>query len=129
MLPLFAAIALSQSANTLSASEVRSGWKLLFDGKTTAGWHNWKKEDIGSGWQIKDGALTSVDPGTAGDIVTIDKYDWFELQLDFNLTKDGNSGVMFHCSDTEGDAMWFSGPEIQLYDDHGEPGAQKTGFL
>jgi len=128
MLSLVAAMAMSQSLNTLTPAEVRDGWKLLFDGKTTNGWHNFRKEGIGSGWQIKDGTLTSVDPGTAGDIVTNDKYDWFELQLDYNLTKGGNSGIMFHCAD-DGDTMWFSGPEIQIYDDHGEEGAQKSGFL
>ena len=129
MLLFVAALALSQSTNTLTPAEVREGWKLLFDGKTTNGWHNFKKEGVGPGWQVKDGVLTSVDPGTAGDIVTNEKFDWFEIQLDFNLTKGGNSGVMIHCSDDLGDQMWFSGPEIQIYDDHGEAGAQKTGFL
>ena len=124
-----AALALSQSTNTLTPAEVREGWKLLFDGKTTNGWHNFKKEGVGPGWQVKDGVLTSVDPDTAGDIVTNEKFDWFEIQLDFNLTKGGNSGVMIHCADDLGERMWFSGPEIQIYDDHGEAGAQKTGFL
>ena len=26
-------------ANTLSTEQQREGWKLLFDGKSTAGWH------------------------------------------------------------------------------------------
>src|SRR5579872_1284186 len=128
MVATLAAVLLAQSINTLTANEVRDGWKLLFDGKTTKGWHNFGKTGIGSGWQIVNGVLTSVDPEKAGDIVTDDKYDWFELQVDFNLTKGGNSGIMIHCADT-GDMMWFSGPEIQIYDDHGEAGAQKTGFL
>jgi len=126
---LLAAMVLAQPDNTLTRAEIRDGWKLLFDGKTTNGWHNFRKAGVGSGWQVKDGVLTSVDPGAAGDIVTNDKYDWFEIQLDFNLTKGGNSGIMIHCADDEGDWMWYSGPEIQIYDDHGEPGAQKTGFL
>jgi hypothetical protein len=114
--------------NTLTSAERRAGWRLLFDGKTTKGWHNFKKEGVGPGWVVRDGILSSEDPGTAGDIVTDEKYDWFELQVDFRLTKGGNSGVMIHCDD-EGDTMWMSGPEIQIYDDHGEPGAQKNGFL
>ena len=134
MLTCFAAFVLLQpihapSDNTLTPSETKSGWKLLFDGKTTEGWHNFRKQGVGSGWQVKDGELTSVDPENAGDIVSNDKYDWFEIQLDFKLTKGGNSGVMIHCADEDGDYMWFSGPEVQIYDDHGEAGAQKTGYL
>ena len=107
---------------------MRHGWKLLFDGTTLNGWHNYRASGVGPGWRIEDGVLTSVDPDTAGDIVTDAKYDWFELQLDYRLTKGGNSGIMVHCAD-EGDRMWYSGPEIQIYDDHGEEGAQKTGYL
>ena len=114
--------------NTLTPAEERAGWKLLFDGKTTHGWHNYRSTSIGSGWQVVDGVLTSVDPGKAGDIVTDEKFDWFELEMDWNTTKGGNSGVMLRCAD-EGDTMWYSGPEIQIYDDHGEEGAQKSGFL
>jgi len=128
MLTALVAIAFAQSINTLTPAEEKAGWKLLFDGKTTHGWHNYREQGIGKGWQIVDGVLTSVDPANARDIVTDDKYDWFELELDFNVTKGGNSGIMVHCAD-EGDMMWFSGPEIQIYDDHGEPGAQKTGYL
>ncbi|HWD42052.1 MAG TPA: DUF1080 domain-containing protein [Fimbriimonas sp.] len=129
MLVWLPALVLVPPMNMLTLSEQRAGWKLLFDGKTTQGWHNFRKEGVGSGWQVKDGTLTSVDPGAAGDIVTNDKYDWFELELDFNVSKGGNSGVMLHCADDEGDYMWYSGPEVQIYDDHGEEGAQKTGYL
>ena len=129
MVLIAASFILANQDNTLSSAEKRAGWKLLFDGKTTTGWHNFNKEGVGPGWVIKDGVLTSVNASTAGDIVTNDKYDWFELDLDFKLTKGGNSGVMIHCSDDEGFAMWNSGPEVQIYDDHGEEGAQKTGFL
>jgi hypothetical protein len=129
MFACIAALALIPPLNTLTPSERRAGWILLFDGKTTNGWHNFRKQGVGPGWQVNDGVLSSVTPEQAGDIVTDDKFDWFELDLDYNLTKGGNSGVMIHCADEEGDAMWFSGPEIQIYDDHGEEGAQKTGFL
>ncbi len=130
MLTAIAAALLFQTTPTLTPKEVKAGWKLLFDGKTTAGWHNFKAEGVGSGWTIKDGVLTSSDPGKAGDIVTDDKFDWFELQLDFNVGKGQNSGIMFHVADT-GEATWHSGPEIQIYDapDPKEPGVQKTGFL
>src|ERR1035438_2479451 len=85
--------------NTLTAQEKAAGWQLLFDGKDFDGWHNFKREGVRSGWQVKDGALVCVDPHNAGDIVTTDKFDWFELQLDYNISAAGNSGIIFHVTD------------------------------
>jgi len=75
----------AQKTNTLSAAEKAAGWQLLFDGQSFAGWHNFKQDGVRPGWQIQDGALVCADPKNAGDIVTTDKFDWFELQLDYNM--------------------------------------------
>ena len=55
--------------NTLARAEKAAGWKLLFDGQSFAGWHNFKQDGVRPGWQVKDGCLVCVDPHTAGDIV------------------------------------------------------------
>src|SRR6266550_3013182 len=68
--------------NTLSPAEKADGWKLLFNGRDLSGWHNFKREGVRPGWQVKDGALVCIDPHDAGDIVTTDKFDGFELQLE-----------------------------------------------
>jgi len=128
MIALLAATILLQEHNTLTKTEEEAGWKLLFDGKTTKGWHNFKSKTINSGWQVVNGVLTIVDPGNAGDIVTDQKYEWFELTLDFNLEKGQNSGIMFHVAD-DGEATWHSGPEVQLYDHPMEKGVETSGFL
>src|SRR5262245_28551333 len=91
--------------NTLSTQEKAAGWKLLFNGKDLNGWHNFKKEGVRPGWQVKDGVLACVDPHNAGDIVTTAKFDWFELQLDYNISEGGNSGIMYHVTD-EGSDAW-----------------------
>ncbi|MEO0671034.1 MAG: hypothetical protein AAFZ05_03295, partial [Pseudomonadota bacterium] len=39
------------------AAEAAAGWKLLFDGKSTAGWRNYGKSTIGKSWIIDDDAL------------------------------------------------------------------------
>src|SRR4051812_35214868 len=83
-------------ANQLSPEEAKAGWKLLFDDKSFAGWHNFKKEGVRPGWQVKDGTLVCVDPHNAGDLVTEEKFGWFELSLEYNMTEAGNSGIMFH---------------------------------
>src|ERR1022692_1747390 len=103
------------NSNTLTAEEKAAGWRLLFDGKDFDGWHNFKREGVRSGWQVKDGALVCVDPHNAGDIVTTDKFGAFELQLDYNISEGGNSGIIFHVTD-DGGAVWATGPEFQLED-------------
>lgn len=128
MLVALSALLALQGPNSLSAAETKGGWRLLFDGKTTQGWHNFKSDSIRPGWVVKDGVLTCAEPENAGDIVSNDKFEWFELTLDFNLSKGGNSGVMFHVAD-DGDATWHSGPEVQLYDHPMDGQNQITGWL
>jgi len=101
--------------NTLTDAEKAAGWQLLFDGSTFHGWHNFKKAGVRPGWQIQDGTLVCADPHTAGDIVTSNQFQWFELQLDYNISSGGNSGIMFHVTDA-GNAAWATGPEFQLED-------------
>jgi hypothetical protein len=104
-----------QQINTLTAAEKAAGWQLLFDGQSFAGWHNFKSDAVRPGWQVKDGTLVCADPHNAGDIVTTAKFGWFELQLDYNISEAGNSGIMFHVTD-DGPKVWATGPEFQLED-------------
>ena len=34
-----------------------AGWKSLFDGKNLTGWRNFKKQTIGAGWIVDNGAI------------------------------------------------------------------------
>lgn len=114
--------------NTLTAQEKADGWRLLFDGKDFNGWHNFKREGVRPGWQVKDGELVCADPHDAGDIVTDDQFDWFELQLDYNISEAGNSGIMFHVTD-KGGAVWATGPEFQLEDNKEARDPIRCGWL
>ncbi len=114
--------------NTLTESEKSAGWRLLFDGRDLDGWHNFKREGVRAGWQVKDGALVCADPHNAGDIVTSNKFDWFELQLDYNISEGGNSGIMYHVTD-EGRAAWATGPEFQLEDNVKAADQIRCGWL
>jgi len=114
--------------NTLSPVEQRKGWKLLFDGSSTKGWHNFKEKSIAPGWTIQDGILSSTDPSNAGDILTEEKFDKFELKLDYKMTAGGNSGIMFHVENA-GEHAWHSGPEVQVYDNSADPKGQLAGWL
>ncbi len=117
----------AEGLNQLSESEKKSGWKLLFDGKTTDGWRNFKKDDVSDGWQVVDGALTRVKNG-AGDIITKEKYESFDLSIEFKISKGGNSGIMFHVTEEES-TPWRTGPEIQIQDNVDGHDPQKAGWV
>ncbi len=108
----------SSPYNTLTAAEQRDGWKLLFDGKTTNGWRGYKKSTVPDGWKVIDGELRRVAP--AGDLITVDKYQNFELKAEWNISKCGNSGVLYHVTE-EGSETYESGPEMQVLDDACQP--------
>ncbi|SPE57213.1 conserved exported hypothetical protein [Verrucomicrobia bacterium] len=114
--------------NTLTEQEKAAGWKLLFNGKDFTGWHNFRRPDVRPGWEVKDGALVCADPHDAGDIVTSDQFDWFELQLDYNISVAGNSGIMYHVTDA-GRAVWATGPEFQLEDNKEAADPVRCGWL
>lgn len=124
----FGLIAADPVPNTLTKSEKKQGWKLLFDGTTLNGWSNFKSAGVKPGWQVKDGTLACVDPHNAGDIVTAEKFGAFELQLDFMMGEGANSGIMYHVTEA-GNAAWATGPEIQLEDNAKAADAQKCGWL
>jgi Domain of Unknown Function (DUF1080) len=98
---------------TLTTKEKADGWRVLFDGKTTAGWRGFRQQTMPDGWQTVDGALTRV--GKAGDIVTIDEFGDFELTLEWNLSPNGNSGVFYRVTEDD-DVMWHTAPEYQIID-------------
>ncbi|MFO1513153.1 MAG: DUF1080 domain-containing protein [Verrucomicrobiota bacterium] len=117
-----------EGSNTLSETEKAAGWQLLFNGTDLTGWSNFKKSGVRPGWQVKEGALVCVDPHDAGDIVTSDKFGAFELELDYNISVGGNSGIIFHVTD-EGGAVWATGPEFQLEDNAKAADPQRCGWL
>jgi hypothetical protein len=85
--------------NTLTEQEKADGWKLLWDGKTTDGWHSPKSDEFPTkSWVIKGGELSVVSSGNAesqagGDIITRERYSNFELAADFTTTTNCNSGI------------------------------------
>src|SRR6056297_2258170 len=113
--------------NTLTEPERLSGWELLFDGETTEGWRNYKKESVSDGWKIEDGVLSRVGNG-AGDIITEEQYSSFELSIQFRISPEGNSGIMFHVTEEEA-RPWQTGPEIQINDNVNGHDPQKAGWL
>src|SRR3972149_1488714 len=102
------------------AAERTAGWRLLFDGRTFAGWHV-----FGDGpprrWDIADEALVALGQGGGHDIVTDDEFENFELVIDWKLSPRANSGIFFNVVEQSYDAIYATGPEYQLIDDDGWP--------
>lgn len=107
-------LALSAVLVSCAARGSDAGWAPLFDGTSTAGWRGYRQEHCPHGWQVVDGALSRV--AEAGDLVTLEEFQDFELEFEWRLAPGGNSGVMFRVSEDH-DAPWESGPEYQLLDD------------
>lgn len=104
----------SPPLNQLTDAERAAGWRLLFDGRTTAGWRGFRRETMPEGWQVADGALTRVADG--GDIITIEQFENFELALEWKVAPGGNSGIFYRASE-ETDRIYESAPEMQVLDD------------
>ncbi len=92
------------------------GWRSLFDGRSADQWRAYRGDSLPAGWQVVDGALTRV--ATAGDIVTREQFENFELALEWKVEPGGNSGIFYRVAEApELETVWQSGPEFQVLDD------------
>ena len=108
-------------ANTLTAEQTAAGWKLLFNGTDLTGWKGYKKDAPGEAWKVEDGALT-LTAGGAGDIMTTEEFGPFELSLEWKISPNGNSGIIYLVNEVDGaDNTYNSGPEMQVLDNDGHP--------
>lgn len=113
-----AAPAAQSTAMSTQAADPADGWRMLFDGRTTAGWHAFGGGPPGAGWQVVDGALTRT--AQAGDILTDEEFGSFELELEWKIAPGGNSGIFFHVvEDSTLQYVWQTGPEMQVLDNAG----------
>jgi hypothetical protein len=122
------------NANKLTDSEVREGWKLLFDGKALTGLRSLKSTDpLKSGWKIDRNALVlpkeikQTDKVTGGDLVSTVIYDDFEFRFDFLLSASADGGILYFARAAMGQKP--SGHEYQLIDDVHNPDGLKGGEI
>jgi hypothetical protein len=92
-----------------------SEWTVLFDGKTVKGLRGYKQSGFPNSWEIVDGTLKTV-PGHGVDLISEEVYKNFELELEWKVTKGGNSGIFYFATE-EGDYIWQSALEMQVVDD------------
>ena len=111
-----------EAVNMLTAKEKEEGWILLFDGESVEAWRGYNSDSFpDKGWQVKDKLLMVEATGTeeegyGGDIITRDQYEDFEFKVDFKLSPQGNSGIIYLVKEEENTPSWHNAPEYQLLD-------------
>ncbi len=97
--------------NTLTAAERAAGWRLLFDGRTLAGWRGLGYDSVPTAhWQVDAGAIKKIASGNVpklpdgqplygGDLMTVDTFGDFELTWEWKVTPGANSGVKYNVSE------------------------------
>ncbi|MAG62824.1 hypothetical protein CMO84_04810 [Candidatus Woesearchaeota archaeon] len=100
-----------------SSCESPSKAALVTDGAditSLANWRGYKKDAVPENWVQQDGAIY-LTKGGGGDLITREQYGSFDLTLEWKISPKGNSGIMYHVSETDG-PTYFTGPEMQVLD-------------
>ena len=115
-----------------NAQTLPKGFKSIFDGKTTTGWHTYGKTTAGSAWKVEDGVLhfdpEAVKNGQGGDLVTDLEYTNFHLKLEWKVAPKSNSGIIFYVNEdlTKYKNTYETGLEMQVLDNDGHPDGKIT---
>jgi hypothetical protein len=125
LLVIASSAALFAADNELAATEKADGWKLLFDGKTAAGWRGYKQKTFpAKGWKIENGVLQKIAGERGGDIVTEKTFGDYEFAWEWKLAPGGNNGVKYLVTE---DRAGAPGHEYQMIDDGKHPDAKGAG--
>jgi len=114
----------AQKMNQLTKKEKKEGWVLLFNGKNFDGWRQCNSTAMPKNWTIDQQAMRvftaegkKPGQGSNGDIVYgTKKFKNFELSVDWNAGKMGNSGIFFNVREVPGKPIYYAAPEIQILD-------------
>ncbi len=104
-------------------------WTTLFNGENFDGWRAYNKDTISSQWTVKDGVI-SFTPAKGEQrfkeyLMTKNKYESFELQLEWKISEGGNSGILWGVQEMKKyDEPYYTGPEIQILDNQRHPDAR-----
>lgn len=100
----------------LTELEAQAGWRLLFDGASTAGWVGHGTDAFPQGWDVADGCLHKLPGVPGGDLVTREAFGDFELELEWKVAPGANSGLKYRVAPAS-EPRAMLGPEYQVLDD------------
>lgn len=118
----------------------KDGYYVIFDGKSFNGWRGYGKDYVPSRWTIDNGAIKFNGSGggeaqtsEGGDLIFAHKFKNFELELEWKVSKGGNSGLFYLAqeiatTDDKGEQrlepIYISCPEYQVLDNENHPDAK-----
>jgi len=89
------ALALLNACGGPAPTMTEDGWLVLFDGNSLDLW-----DVLGdANWRIEDGAAVADSSSAASFLVSKEPYDDFDLELEFWVNTEANSGVFLRCQD------------------------------
>ena len=94
------------------------GWQSVILRNSAPLLRGWKEPGLPAGWTVRDGVLSKGGP--VDDLVTTRIYKDFDLELEWNIGKEGNSGIFYRATH-QYDEVYWTGPEYQLLDDQNAP--------
>lgn len=116
------------------------GYYVIFNGKDFNGWRGYGKDSIPGRWVVEDGAIKFNGSGggeaqnaDGGDIIFAKKLKNFELELEWKVSKGGNSGIFYLAQEVEApngegevvmQPIYISAPEYQVLDNENHPDAK-----
>ncbi len=108
-----------QAAETSdSGMQTDTAWVSLNE---LAAWKNYRVDSLSPLWVKEDGAIKLTNAG-AGDLVSREVYDNFELELEWKISEKGNSGIFYYVVEDDSlPAPYYSAPEMQIVDNEGHP--------
>ncbi len=121
----FALIGLALLAVSTKGISQKKGWTDLSKESISDNWHTYGNAAVTSAWSDVDGTFhldgaTDENKGSrkGGDLITNKSYENFELELEWKISKGGNSGVIFLVQDDpqKFNATYLTGPEMQVLD-------------
>ena len=123
-----------------SVPQDKDGYYVIFDGETLNGWRGYGKDNAPSRWTVEDGCIRFTGSGTGegqtlegGDLIFAHKFQNFQLELEWKVSKGGNSGIFYLAQEvttkkedgTERyEPIYISSPEYQVLDNANHPDAQ-----
>ena len=115
------------------------GYYVLFDGTSLKGWRGYGKDYIPSKWTLEDGCIKfngtgggEAQEGDGGDLIFAKKFKNFEMELEWKISKGGNSGIFYlaqevtseHDGQKVFEPIYISCPEFQVLDNANHPDAK-----
>ena len=101
----------------------------LLDAQNATKWRAYDGKTLPPGWSMSDGMIWVDESKIKGEkindttykgsrdiIFAGQEFEYFELSLEWKISKGGNSGILYHLKEGYGDPSTI-GPEYQLIDD------------